>query len=91
MTKTEIIYEVAKKTGLKEKDAKKAIDALIDAVTFALQKGDKVTIPGFGTLSTSVRAERRGRHPQTGKEMAIPAATVVHFSAGKTLKESLNS
>ena len=91
MTKAELISAVAAEAGLKKVEAEKAVAAFIATVTAALKKGDKLSLVGFGTFSTSKRAARKGQNPQTGKKISIPAATVPKFKAGKTLKETVNS
>lgn len=90
MTKAELITAVAEKAGLKKVEAEKAVAAFIATVTGALKKGDKLSLVGFGTFSTSKRAARKGQNPQTGKKITIPAATVPKFKPGKTLKEAVN-
>ena len=90
MNKGELIDSIAKKSGLTKTDAAKALDAALDAITSTLQNGDKVTLPGFGTFSTSKRSARTGRNPQTGKEIKIKAKTVAKFKAGKNLADSVN-
>ena len=91
MTKAELISAVAEQANLKKVDAEKAVAALIDAVTTALKKGDKLSLVGFGTFCTAQRSARKGQNPQTGKKISIPAATVPKFKPGKTLKEAVNS
>lgn len=66
-------------------DAKKALDAFIGATTKSLKKGDRVALVGFGSFSVSKREARKGRNPQTGKEITIPAKKVVKFKAGAEL------
>ncbi len=90
MNKGELVDSIAKKSGLTKTDAAKALDAALDAITSTLQNGDKVTLPGFGTFSTSKRSARTGRNPQTGKEIKIKAKTVAKFKAGKNLADSVN-
>ncbi len=90
MTKAELISSVAEQAGLKKVDAEKAVAAFIASVTSALKSGDKLSLVGFGTFSTSKRAARKGQNPQTGKKIDIPAATVPKFKPGKTLKEAVN-
>ncbi len=68
-------------------DAKKALDAFIGATTKALKKGDRVALVGFGSFSVSKREARKGRNPQTGKEITIPAKKVVKFKAGAELSK----
>lgn len=65
--------------------ATEAINAFMEATADTLKKGDKVALVGFGTFSVAERAERKGRNPQTGKEVVIPAKKVVKFKAGKDL------
>ncbi len=89
MTKTDLIDKVAKVTKLTKKDSGQALDAIINAITGALAKGDKVTLVGFGSFEVRKRAARQGRNPQTGKAINIPARKVPAFKAGKALKEAV--
>lgn len=91
MTKAELITAVAEKAGLKKVEAEKAVAGFIAAVTGALKKGDKLSLVGFGTFSTSKRAARKGQNPQTGQKITIPAAMVPKFKPGKALKDAVNS
>jgi DNA-binding protein HU-beta len=85
MNKAELIDAIASGSGLTKADAKKALDAFIGATTKALKKGDRVALVGFGSFSVSKREARKGRNPQTGKEITIPAKKVVKFKAGAEL------
>jgi nucleoid DNA-binding protein len=76
--------------GLSKADAKKALDAFINATTKALKKGDRVSLVGFGSFSISKRSARTGRNPQTGKEIQIAAKNVVKFKAGAELSKAVN-
>jgi DNA-binding protein HU-beta len=87
MNKGELISKIAEDAGLTKVQAGAALDAVVDGVTSTLAKGDKLTLVGFGTFSVSSRAARKGRNPQTGKEINIPAKTVVKFKAGKELSD----
>jgi Bacterial nucleoid DNA-binding protein len=89
MTKADLIDKVAKDTKLTKKDSEQAIDAIVKAISGALAKGDKVTLVGFGSFDVRKRAARKGRNPQTGKEINIPAKKVPAFKAGKDLKEAV--
>lgn len=89
MNKAEIIARIARDAGLTKSDALKAVDALVDNVTKALKKGDKVTLVGFGTFAVSRRKARAGRNPQTGEPLRIPARRAPRFAAGKDLKEAV--
>ncbi len=90
MNKTELIDAVAKKSKLTKKASEQAINALMDSVKDALVKNDKVALVGFGTFEVRARAARKGRNPQTGKEITIPAAKAPAFRAGKGLKDAVN-
>ncbi len=89
MNKTELIAKVADKSALTKKDADKAITALIETITEALAKDDKVQLVGFGTFEVRARAERKGRNPLTKAEITIPASKVPAFKAGKALKDAI--
>jgi len=89
MTKADLIQKVAKKTGASQAMAGKLIDTTLDEVRLLLSKGDSISFTGFGSFLVSKRAKRKGRNPQTGKEMTIPASKVARFRPGKTLKQSV--
>lgn len=89
MNKTELISSVAETAGLSKKDATAAVEALFSSVQDTLAKGDKVQIIGFGTFEVRERAARKGRNPQTGKEIEIAASKVPAFKAGKALKDAV--
>ena len=89
MNKAELIAAVAEKTDLSKKDADKAVNAAVEAITEALKKGDKVQIVGFGAFEVKERAARIGRNPQTKKEIEIPASKIPQFKAGKALKDAV--
>ena len=90
MNKTELVANIAEKSGLTKKDAEKALGAFFESVQQALIEGDRVQLIGFGTFEVKERAARKGRNPQTGKEIAIPAAKNPVFKAGKALKDAVN-
>jgi len=85
MNKQELIGAIASKAGLTKADAKKGLDATIEAVGEALKAGDRVALVGFGSFSVSERGARTGRNPQSGKEIKIPAKKVVKFKPGAEL------
>lgn len=85
MNKAELIDAMAEKAGLSKADAKRALDAFIDTTAGALKKKDRVSLVGFGSFSVSERAARKGRNPQTGKEITIKAKNVVKFKPGAEL------
>ena len=89
MNKSELIAKIAEKSELSKKDAEKALNAFVDSVTDALVAGDKVVLVGFGSFETKKRAARKGKNPQTGAEIDIPATTVPAFKVGKALKDAV--
>lgn len=89
MTKVELIAAVAESAGLSKKDAEKAVNGTLNAITEALKQGDKVSLVGFGTFEVRERPERMGRNPQTKEEITIAASKLPAFKAGKALKESV--
>lgn len=89
MTKTELINAVSTKTGLTKKDSDKAVAAVIDAITEALTKGEKVQLVGFGTFEVKQRSERKGINPRTKEEITIAASKLPAFKAGKALKDAV--
>jgi len=89
MNKSELIDAVAKEADVSKVAAGASIDAIVGAITKAVAKGDTVVLTGFGTFSSSKRAARVGRNPQTGKELKIAATTVPKFKAGATFKAAV--
>ncbi len=89
MNKAELIDAIAAESKLSKADSKKALDAFISATTKALKKGDRVALVGFGSFSVAKRAARKGRNPQSGKEIKIAAKKVVKFKAGSELSEKV--
>ena len=89
INKSELTKEVSAKTDLKQKDAEKVIDALIESIKDNLAKGEKVQIIGFGSFEVRNRAARKGRNPQTGETLTIPATKVPAFKPGKALKDAV--
>ncbi len=90
MNKAELIDLVADTTDLSKASAGRAVEAVFDGISNSLQKGDSVTLVGFGTFSVSQSAARTGRNPRTGETIHIPALKKPKFKAGKGLKDALN-
>ncbi len=90
MNKSELIDSIAKKSGLNKTQSAEALNAVMDSVGEALEKGDSVSLVGFGTFSVKERKARTGRNPRTGTELKIPASKVPSFKAGKGLKDRVN-
>ena len=89
MNKIELIAAVAEKAGMTKKDAEKALSAVVETLTEALAKGEKVTLVGFGSFETKTREARIGRNPKTKETIEIPATTVPTFKAGTALKNAV--
>ena len=89
MNKTELIAEIANKTGLSKKDAEKALAATIETVIDAVNKEDKVQLVGFGSFELKCRDARMGRNPKTKEAIEIPASRVPVFKAGKAFKDAV--
>ena len=88
--KAALIERVAEKTGLTKKDATVAVDAVFETIQDALVDGEKVQLVGFGAFELRHRAARKGRNPQTGKEIEIAASNVPAFKPGKSFKDEVN-
>lgn len=91
MNKTELVAAMAQRSGLTKKDAEKGLNAFFESVQQALVEGDRVQLIGFGTFEVKERAARKGRNPQTGAEIDIPASKAPGFKAGKSLKDAVNN
>lgn len=89
LNKAELIKSIAAEAKISKADAKRALDAFVNNTTKALKKGDRVALVGFGTFSVAKRAARKGRNPQTGKEIKIAAKRVVKFKAGADLAKKV--
>ncbi len=86
MTKADLVAQVAKKANLTNKAAKDAVQAVFGTISDAMKRGEKVVVTGFGTFLVRKRATRKGRNPQTGAEIQIPATVTPGFTAEKSLK-----
>ncbi len=91
MNKKELIEAVAEQADLPKSKAELAVTAFLNATQDALVRGESVQLIGYGTFSVAERAARKGRNPQTGQEIEIPASRVAQFKAGAKLKEAVNA
>lgn len=91
MNKTELINAISTHAGITKENAKAALEATIGSIQGAVEKGDKVSIPGFATWSASYRPAREGRNPSTGKTIQIEDRVAVKFKAGKTFSDAVNN
>jgi DNA-binding protein HU-alpha len=89
MNKQDLIAKIAKDADITKKQAGIALGAVIDGITLTLEKGDKVSLIGFGTFKVNQRKARTGVNPQTKAKIQIPATKVPVFKAGKKLKEAV--
>jgi DNA-binding protein HU-beta len=90
VNKNELVDAVASAADLKKSEATQAVDAVFEAITGALKKGDEVRLVGFGTFAVSQRAASEGRNPRTGDKIQIAASKQPKFKAGKGLKDAVN-
>src|SRR5579864_7090503 len=91
MKKSDFIAEFATKTGMSRAKADEAVNAVLDLITETLQKGDKLTLTGFGSFEVRERAARPGRDIRTKQKITIPAGKHPAFSAGAVLKATVNT
>src|SRR6266576_2869559 len=89
MNKSDLVDATAAGTNEGRSKVAALLEAVLDHISAALQKGDKVTLPGFGTFETRRRQARSGRNPRTGEPVKIAATTAPVFKAGATLKGSV--
>jgi DNA-binding protein HU-beta len=89
MNRADLVTRISKDAEITKRQAEKALNALVDSVQEALSKGDSVTLVGFGIFTVMSRAARKGRNPQTGREIFIPASKTAKFKAGKGLRQSV--
>lgn len=89
--KSEVIDLMAEQAGITKASATRALASFLDGIALALRSGKQVSIAGFGNFVVKSRAARKGRNPQTGQEIDIPAANVASFKPAKALKDAVNS
>lgn len=89
MNKKGLIKAVVEATGLSKKDVTTVVDTVFDKITEALVNGDKVKLHGFGNFEVRERAARKGRNPQTGEEIEIPASKTPAFKPAQALKDAV--
>ena len=90
MNKAELVADVAERMSDSKMKAEEAVNAVFDALTSALKKGEDVRLPAFGVFDVKDTAARTARNPQTGEEVAVPAGRKVRFKPGKALKDALS-
>ena len=91
MTKSELIARLAERfPQLVAKDADFAVKMILDALTAALVRSDRIEIRGFGSFALNYRPPRVGRNPKSGDKVQVPEKYVPHFKAGKELRERVD-
>ena len=90
MNKSDLVAIVAEKMEVTKKDAEVSLNAVVEAITESLVKGEKIQLIGFGSFEVRKRAARKGRNPQTNEKIKIPASKVPAFKAGQALKDAVN-
>lgn len=88
MNKADLVEKIASQTGLTKRACREAIDTISSVITDSLARGEKVTLVSFGSFRVVKRKARRGRNPQTGQEIKIPAKDVVRFRPGKAFEKT---
>jgi DNA-binding protein HU-beta len=89
MNKGDLVAEVSEVADVSRRVANEAVDAILDAITRAVARGDKVVLSGFGSFEKRLRAPRTARNPQTGEAIKVPATSVAVFRPGQDFKESV--
>jgi len=91
MNKSDLVAVVAEKLGATKRDAEASLNAVVEAITESLVKGEKIQLVGFGSFEVRKRAARKGRNPQTKEEIKIPASKAPVFKAGRAFKDAVNN
>lgn len=89
MNKSELISEVARKTGLSQREAEVGVQTMLDLVSTELKKGGKITLTGFGTFDVGKRKARSGVNPRTGQSIKIPQTKMPRFKPSRSLRGSV--
>ena len=91
MTRSDLVEELAARFAqLTHRDAESAVKTILDAMSDALVRGNRIEIRGFGSFSVSRRPPRIGRNPRSGESVAVPEKRVPHFKPGKALREAVD-
>lgn len=88
-SKQDLVNAVTERTALSKKDSTAVVDTILDEIKEILANGDKLQLIGFGNFEVRTRSARKGRNPQTGETIEIPASKVPAFKPGKALKDAV--
>ena len=92
MIKSELVARIhAQNAHLYQRQAEKLVNAILNEITSAIARGDRVELRGFGMFTAKVRSARLGRNPKTGTDVPVPRKVVPYFKSGKEIRERLNS
>lgn len=92
MIKSELVQHIAERNPhLYQRDVENIVNAILDEITDALKRGDRVELRGFGAFSVKKRDARVGRNPRTGEHVSVEQKSVPFFKTGKEMRERLNS
>ncbi len=91
MTKSQLIQTIGQRCQLSAAQAELAVNTVLDGMSEALARGDRVELRGFGSFGTKVRQAREGRNPKTGQTVRVPEKRVVFFKAGKVMRERVDN
>jgi integration host factor subunit beta len=89
MTKADLVEMVAESSDLPRKQADEVVQVILESITAALSRGEKVELRGFGSFRIRRRGERDGRNPKTGDKVHVPPKKIPYFKPGKHLREEL--
>jgi DNA-binding protein HU-beta len=89
VSKNDLVQRLSEGTGLSSGDAKSAVEKTFELIAASVAAGDEVNLPGFGKFSSTERAARQGRNPQTGETIQIAASTSPKFSAASAFKNAV--
>jgi DNA-binding protein HU-beta len=91
MNKAEFTDQIASKADISRREAETAVDAALATIEEQLARGEEITLTGFGKFHVADRGARQGRNPQTGETITIAASRAARLTAGKAVKDALNS
>src|ERR687888_2335213 len=91
MTKAELVARIAQAAEVTKRQAEQVVDTFLESIQTALNRGESLTLVGFGTFSVLARACRKGRNPRTGQDIMIPARKTAKFSAGERIRQGIQT